>query len=262
MQYKMYQVDAFTDKPFAGNPAAIVPLTEWLPDHLMQSIAMENNIAETAFYVPQGEDFHLRWFTPTVEVELCGHATLASAFLLLNHLEPERESVTFHTRSGPLLVTRNGEGFTMDLPVVEPHPIDLPDGFVEAIGREPVEMLAGRKAMAVFDDPVFIRDMMPDLLYIAGLEQDGLIITSPGEDGGPYDFISRYFAPAGGIPEDPVTGSAHVTTAPYWSRKLGKQELNAFQASPRGGAVLCRMGDGRVFMSGQAVLFMEGTINV
>ena len=261
MKLSIFQIDAFADRPFVGNPAAIVPLDRWLPDETMQAIAMENNLAETAFFVPEGPDFGLRWFTPAIEVDLCGHATLASGALVLERLDPTRQSVTFHTRSGPLTVARSADGlFEMNLPANPPTEVPVPEGIAQALGGAPVAMMAAAKLMAVYDDPDFVRRMSPDLGWIAALPYLGLIVTAQGD--GDFDFVSRFFAPAAGIPEDPVTGSAHVTLAPYWGQRLGTTELSAFQASPRGGQVRCRLAGDRVFLSGRTVLYLEGSIHV
>ena len=254
----IYQIDAFTDRVFGGNPAAVCPLEEWLSDEVMQAIALENNLSETAFFVARngGGEYDLRWFTPATEVDLCGHATLASAHLVLHSLAPDLESVRFHTASGPLEVSRDGELLVMDFPARPPKPRDVPEGFAEAIGRAPSEMWSATKNMAVFETAAQVRGLGPDLDYIARLDLDGLICTAPGDD---CDFVSRYFAPHVGIPEDPVTGSAHCTLIPYWAQRLGKDKLHARQISARGGELFCENAGGRVKIAGRAALYMEGT---
>jgi predicted PhzF superfamily epimerase YddE/YHI9 len=223
LRIPMYQVDAFAGRVFSGNPAAICPLETWLPDAQMQAIAAENNLAETAFFVRNGVGYKLRWFTPVVEVDLCGHATLASAFIILNDLTPGERSVSFETKSGTLTVTRDGDLYSLDFPSRPPEPCnDVYPGLVSALGGKPEAVLAARGREA--------------------------------------DFVSRFFAPAKGVPEDPVTGSAHCTLIPYWSKRLGKQKLHAFQVSPRGGEVWCEDRGARVTISGKAARFFEGTI--
>ena len=260
MQIPVYQIDAFTDRAFGGNPAAICPLETWLEDDVMQAIAAENNLSETAFFVANGNDnYHLRWFTPTDEVDLCGHATLATASLLLDRLTPEADEVSFETRSGTLTVVRDGTRLDMDFPALPASEIPLPDGFADAIGGEPVAFLRAVKNMAVFEDEATVRAITPDFGYIAGLEGMGLIITAPGDES---DCASRYFAPQVGIDEDPVTGSAHCTIVPYWSDRLGKADIHARQVSARSGDLYCRMDAQRVRMGGQAVLFLSGQIDL
>ena len=257
----LYQIDAFTDRAFGGNPAAICPLDEWLPDSAMQAIAMENNLSETAFFVAKKGtgDYDLRWFTPAAEVDLCGHATLASAWLIFDRLAPELDAVCFNTASGPLEVSRDGNLLVMDFPARLSEPCPVPEGFAAAIGAKPTEMHAAIKNMAVFESAAQIRDLMPNFAYIAGLERDGLICTAPGDD---CDFVSRYFAPHVGIAEDPVTGSAHCTTVPYWAKRLGKAQLHARQISARGGELFCTAAGERVRIGGRAAFYMAGTIEL
>ena len=263
MPLPIYQVDAFTDRVFAGNPAAICPLEGWLPDETLQAIAAENNLSETAFFVPDPSpqaEFALRWFTPTVEVDLCGHATLATAFVLMTILEPERTAVRFSTnRHGVLTVTREGEGFAMDFPAVPIRPADPVAALDAAMGRAPVALFTGPKLLAVYAEEADVDALVPDLRAVAALDGDGVIATAPGRS---VDFVSRYFAPAAGIDEDPVTGSAHCMLAPFWAERLGKADLIGHQISQRGGVVGCRVAGDRVILSGQAVLYLVGAIHV
>ncbi|MBO6946902.1 MAG: PhzF family phenazine biosynthesis protein [Rhodospirillales bacterium] len=252
----LYQLDAFTDKPFGGNPAAVCPLDEWLPDDVLQSIALENNLSETAFYVPEGDGYRLRWFTPKIEVDLCGHATLATGALILEKLDPGRDEVSFETRSGTLGVKREGDMLVMDFPALPAKDVPTPDGLVEALGRKPVRFLRAIKNMAVFESEADVRAIEPDFGYIAKMEGMGLIVTAPGDGS---DCASRYFAPHAGINEDPVTGSAHCTIVPYWTAELGKDEIHARQVSARAGDLYCRMMGDRVVLGGKARLVVEGT---
>lgn len=258
---RCFVVDAFTARPFAGNPAAVVPLSSWLPDATLQSIAAEMNLSETAFFVAEGEGHRLRWFTPRVEVDLCGHATLASAFALMTELEPARTRATFATRSGPLVVTREGDMFAMDFPSRPPRPIAFDEAVARALGARPVGMLRGRDVVCVFERGEEVRRLTPDFAAIAALPDTfAVCVTAPG-DGEP-DFVSRFFAPAKGVPEDPVTGSAHCTLAPYWAERLGKTALRAAQVGPRGGALTCTLHGDRVTLGGRAVLVVDGTLHV
>lgn len=255
----IFQLDAFTDKPFGGNPAAVCPLQEWLPDDVMQSIALENNVSETAFYVPEGDGFLLRWFTPKIEVDLCGHATLATAWLILNELEPDRASVAFETRSGTLTVSRDGDLLAMDFPVMVAEERPAPAGLAEAIGIEPVKFLKAVKNMAVLENEAVVRAVNPDFGYIKNMDGMGLIITAPGDQS---DCASRYFAPHAGIDEDPVTGSAHCTIVPYWSGVLGKAQIHARQVSARSGDLYCWLEGDRVVLSGKARTVIKGTFTI
>jgi len=259
MRLPIYQIDAFASRVFGGNPAAVVPLESWLPDGVMQAIAAENNLAETAFFVPEGEGYALRWFTPTVEVDLCGHATLASAHLILSKIAPGREQVRFNTRSGPLTVTRQGDMLALELPSRPPEPCPTPSGLEAAFGKAPKAVLAARDYLLVYESESDIRGLKPDMARIAALDRFAVIVTAPGSD---CDFVSRFFAPAQGIPEDPVTGSAHCTLIPYWSKRLGKRGLSARQLSPRGGELLCEDRGARVVVAGKSVLYLEGAIFV
>jgi PhzF family phenazine biosynthesis protein len=255
----MYQVDAFTDRVFHGNPAAVCPLDEWLPDDTMQAIAAENNLSETAFFVPGGEGFDLRWFTPKIEVDLCGHATLASAHVILRLLEPSRNRVVFQTQSGRLAVERRGDLLVMDFPSRIPQPSEAPADLLLALGGEPQEFLLARDWLVVYRDEATVRRLKPVMSSIEATGSFAVIVTAPGED---CDFVSRFFAPAAGIPEDPVTGSAHCTLVPFWADRLGKKELHARQVSARGGELFCAMLADRVEIAGRAVLFFEGSIAV
>ena len=259
MKQKIYQVDAFAHAVFTGNPAAVCPLQQWLSDELLQQIAMENNQAETAFYVRKEERYEIRWFTPAVEVDLCGHATLAAAYVLFNHENHDGDAVEFYSpRSGVLSVARAGEMLTLNFPADAYAPVYLSDELRDCFDRRAIHAFKGKTDyMLVFEAESDIRDITPYLDVIARLEGRGVIITAPGDS---VDFVSRFFAPQSGINEDPVTGSAHTTLTPYWSEKLGKKELSAMQLSPRGGQLLCRLLGDRVEISGQARLYMAGEI--
>ena len=261
MRTPIFQVDAFTARRFAGNPAAVMPLERFLADSTLQSIAAENNLAETAFLVAQDGDFRLRWFTPMVEVPLCGHATLASAAVVMERLEPGRDAVLFHSASGPLKVRRIGGGYVMDFPMRRSEPVPAPPGLAEALGAQPLQVqLNAFNYLVLLESAAVLRALVPDMAAIARMDRDGLIVTAPGDGG--YDFVSRYFAPAKGIPEDPVTGSAHCMLAPFWAGKLGKTELRAFQASSRGGEVICRLAGERVELEGSCVFYLEGQVEI
>jgi PhzF family phenazine biosynthesis protein len=259
-EFPIYQVDAFTDAVFAGNPAAIVPLAAWLAEAEMQKIAAENNLAETAFIVREEKDYAIRWFTPTTEVELCGHATLASAFTVFEVLQPGRKEVLFRTMTvGALKVTRRDDGaLTMDFPSRPPERIAAPPGLAEALGAPPTEVWAARDLMAVFDSAAEVAALAPDMRALAALDTFAVIVTAPGTDG--VDFVSRLFAPRQGIDEDPVTGSTHCTLIPYWAKRLRRKSLEARQISARGGNLSCEDRGGRVAISGQAALYLEGRI--
>lgn len=258
MRIPIFQIDAFTDVVFKGNPAAVCPLVEWLPDDLLQAIAAENNLSETAFFTHQGNEYELRWFTPLREVDLCGHATLAAAHVVLSHLEPDADQVNFQTKSGLLTVKRwQYNSLAMDFPSRPALPLEAPEILIRALGHQPVEVLASRDLMAVFNTAAEIRALTPDLHLIQQLECLGLIVTAPGDD---CDFVSRFFAPQAGIPEDPVTGSAHCTLIPYWAEKLGKSELLARQVSARGGELICQNQGERVLIAGRAVEYLSGTL--
>ena len=261
MKLPMWQVDAFAAQRFRGNPAAVVPSDTWLPGATMQAIAAENNLAETAFFVAKGDEWELRWFTPTVEVPLCGHATLASAAVVLERLETRRADVVFRSASGPLRVERTASGYMMDFPARPSERTPTPPAVAAALGIEPAEVHVNAfNYLAVLESPETVRALEPDLAAVAALDRPGVIVTAPGER--PYDMVSRYFAPAKGVPEDPVTGGAHCMLAPYWAARLGRQELRAFQASRRGGELTCRVRGDRVELEGACVFYLEGTIEV
>lgn len=261
-QRPLYQVDAFTDRPFAGNPAAVVLLDEWPGDALLQAIAAENNLAETAYLVPAGPRWELRWFTPTTEVVLCGHATLASAFVLWHCCGESAESLEFKTRySGRLRVTRHAHWLQLDLPAHDIDPAQAPADLVAAMGAAPAEVRAGPNWLLRYPDAATIRGLEPDLRALSRLPERGVIVTSPGDEPG-VDFVSRYFAPNFGVDEDPVTGAAHCMLAPFWAERLGRQQLTARQLSRRGGSLRCEAAGDRVRVAGQAVLYLTGTIMV
>lgn len=256
----LYQIDAFTDKLFGGNPAAVIPLDSWIPDQLMQSIASENNLAETAFIVPEGNDFRIRWFTPAVEVDLCGHATLASAFVYFDQLAYSKDHIQFHSRSGLLTVGRNDDWLTMDFPVDIPKASEITPAMISCTDATILEVWKGlRDYMFILKDVRAVTNSHYDQEAILKLGYSGLIVTAPGED---VDFVSRFFAPAYGIPEDPVTGSSHTTLTPYWSKRLGKNVLTARQLSSRGGFLRCEMKATRALISGQATMYMKGKLEV
>jgi PhzF family phenazine biosynthesis protein len=259
MKITQYQVDAFASEVFAGNPAAVCPLAGWLDDAVMQAIAGENNLSETAFFVPTERGFHLRWFSPVREVDLCGHATLATAHVLFEHLGYDRPAVAFETRSGELVVERRDGRLSMDFPATLPGPGFAPDALVAGLGEPPVEVLCADDYLVVFADEATIRRLAPDLARLSELDLRGVCVTAPGEE---VDFVSRFFAPKYGIPEDPVTGSAHCALTPYWAARLGKEELEARQVSARGGALHCRLNGDRVVISGNAVTFLVGEISI
>jgi PhzF family phenazine biosynthesis protein len=259
MDIPLYQVDAFTDRVFGGNPAAVCPLDRWLDDSVLQSIALENNLAETAFFIGQGDRRELRWFTPVCEMDLCGHATVAAAYVIMQILEPGRREIRFDSRSGELAVTSDGKLYTLDFPSRPPTRREVDPALEQALGARPRELWASRDWMAVFDSETEVRNLRPDMTALAKLETFAVIVTARGSD---VDFVSRFFAPAAGVPEDPVTGSAHCTLIPYWADVLGKRSLRARQVSPRGGELWCSLEGDRVKISGHAVLFCEGTIHL
>lgn len=255
MQLPIYQVDAFTSKVFGGNPAAVCPLDEWLPDDVLQNIALENNLSETAYLVPEGDGYRIRWFTPTIEVDLCGHATLASAHVLFEELGFDRDVLKLHSRSGELRVTRDEGRLALDFPAARSEVMKPAEGLLAALGGPaPVEVL-GPKVLVVYEDEAAVRAVAPD--FRALVKISNVIATAPGTD---VDFVSRYFAPQSGIDEDPVTGSAHCTSVPYWAERLGKSRLHARQISQRQGEVFCEDRGDRVSIAGNAVLYLRGTI--
>lgn len=259
MKIKQYQVDAFATHVFEGNPAAICPLENWLDDETLQAIATENNLSETAFFVATSGGFELRWFTPVKEVKLCGHATLATAHVLFTILGYAEPAITFATRSGNLIVKRDGDTLQMDFPAITVSPCEIPEALVQGIGVRPSAVLAADDYIAVFADEEIVRAITPDHSLLSQLDLRGVIVTAPGDD---VDFVSRFFAPKYGIPEDPVTGSAHCKLAPYWANRLGKNKLSARQVSKRGGSITCEVVGERVLLSGGAVTFMEGEIYI
>lgn len=265
MKLQLFQVDAFTSEQFHGNPAAVIPLASWLEDETLQAIAMENNLSETAFYVETGPNaYDLRWFTPDVEVDLCGHATLATAFVLATEFGVQG-TMRFSSRSGKLLVTREGDRFTLDFPCQSPVPCEPPAGLIDSLNLDapPVSVLAAEDYLVVVDSEETVRQLAPDFSRFPALDLRGVIVTAPGKE---TDFISRWFGPGVGVNEDPVTGSAHTTLTPYWADQLGKLTLTACQVSARSGDLLCELGkgefEGRVLITGKAVKYLEGWIFV
>jgi len=259
MAIPLYIVDAFTDKPFSGNPAAVCPLQEWLDDSLLQSIAAENNLSETAFFVPKGDGYHLRWFTPAVEVPLCGHATLASANVLFNHLGFAHEEIVFETVSGELRVRRKDDLLLMNFPARIPQPVEAPERLIQGLGLPPVEVCQSEETyLALYENENIIRAIKPDFPVLEQLDNPDIIITAQGKTS---DFVSRFFAPQVGVPEDPVTGSAHCTLIPYWAQKLNKNSLRAQQVSKRGGELFCENLGDRVQIGGKAVTYAVGEIS-
>lgn len=266
MKATLYQVDAFADRVFEGNPAAVVPLESWLPDEVMQSIAAENNLAETAFFVREGEGYRLRWFTPAVEVPLCGHATLASSHVIFTHLGHAAPEIHFETLSGRLTVKREGDLLAMDFPSDVAKPAPEPEGLARALGAKPLLTMKGRMLMVLFGSAADVAALDPDMAVLKRFQQSlggiSLICTAAGDEGSGFDFVSRMFAPAHGIDEDPVTGSAHCTSVPYWAKKLGKTDLVARQISKRGGTLWCTDAGSRVIMRGRCVDYLKGEICV
>lgn len=260
MRIPIYQIDAFSGKVFAGNPAAVCPLPAWIDAALMQSIAAENNLAETAFFVRDGDEYQLRWFTPTVEMDLCGHATLASGFLIFNKLEPRRTRVTFQSKSGPLHVSVERELLSLDFPSWPAHVADAPAALRAALGGSPVEFLQARDWLVVYESESAVRALEPNFRDLAKIDGGRSVIATAA--GSNSDFVSRFFAPSHGIDEDPVTGSAHCTLIPYWSKRLNKKSLRALQISQRGGELFCQDRGDRVTISGRASLYLEGEISV
>jgi len=259
MQLPIYQVDAFSSRLFGGNPAAVVLLDDWLPDATMAAIAAENNLAETAYVIPRDDVSPLRWFTPAVEVDLCGHATLAAADVLFRHRFPSLERLTFSTRSGHLAVQRDGDLLRMDFPSRPPVPVPVTEAMVAAVGVRPQAALMARDLLLVLGSEAEVRGVTPDMAAIAALDAFAVMVSAPGET---VDFVSRFFAPKAGIPEDPVTGSAHCTLIPYWAARLGTQTLTAKQVSARGGDLQCELRGDRVTIAGRAVEYLRGEIVV
>jgi PhzF family phenazine biosynthesis protein len=261
MQAPFFLLDAFTTSLFSGNPAAVILLDHFLTDKAMLAIAAENNLSETAFLVPENDNYRLRWFTPTTEVPLCGHATLASAAVVMERLKPHCNTVIFYTASGPLTVTRDNQRYVMDFPVRFSTSVPVPAGLEEALGIIPLEVFANPFSyLVLLESEQLLRGLAPDMSKLAQMDRSGIIITAPGN--GIYDFFCRYFAPLKGVPEDPVTGSAHCALAPYWASRLGKTALRSFQASKRGGEVVCRLVGDRVELEGSCVFYLEGMAEI
>ncbi len=258
MHLPLYQLDAFTGRLFAGNPAAVCPLEEWPADTVLQSIAMENNLSETAFFSGREGSYRLRWFTPSSEIDLCGHATLASACVIFRYLEPALSRAEFQTRSGILTVEKQGDLLAMDFPARPADPCSLPEALAAGLGVVPLQVLRSRDYMAVLDSEETVRGLRPRMEELVKLDCTGIIATAPGRES---DFVSRFFAPRVGVPEDPVTGSSHCTLIPYWSERLGKKDLHSLQVSPRGGELFCTDLGNRVRIAGRAVTYLEGIIH-
>jgi PhzF family phenazine biosynthesis protein len=264
MKIPIYQVDAFTDRLFGGNPAAVCPLEQWPDSRIMQNIAAENNLSETAFFVKKGPGFEIRWFTPTVEVNLCGHATLASAHVILNHLDFKEEPIIFQSMSGELKVSKSGELLTLDFPATPPEPLEqVPCQWGSALNKEPYALYKSRDLVGLYESEDEVLAIKPDFEALSEVlttvECLGMVITAPGKQ---VDFVSRFFAPLAGINEDPVTGSAHTTLIPFWAGKLNKNKLHAFQLSKRKGELFCQLAGDRVLISGKAVTYLKGEIGV
>ena len=259
MKLRIYQVDAFASKAFEGNPAAVCPLDRWLSDNLMQQIAMENNLSETAFFVSQNDNYRLRWFTPTTEVDLCGHATLASAHVLFEHLDYGQKTIRFDSNSGELNVQKDGSRLVMNFPNAKLNDADAPAFLEKAVGISARELYRDTDYLYVVESEEEVRNLEPDIRAIAKSDVRGVIVTAPSEE---YDFVSRFFAPAVGVDEDPVTGSAHTMLTPYWSNRLGKEKLVGRQVSKRGGTVYCQDKGGRVEIAGEAYTVMQGEFSI
>ena len=260
MQLQIFQVDAFTDRLFGGNPAAVVPLQNWLPDSVLQAIAAENNLAETAYFINNDNGFHLRWFTPAIEVMLCGHATLATAHVLCQHLGFAGDELVFDSLSGKLSVKKDSNFYTLNFPTDNLEQVETPDLLFQALEIDPVEVFRGREDyLVVVENQAVVENVKPDFRLLAQLGGRGVIVTAPGNE---VDFVSRCFFPCAGIDEDPVTGSAHTTLTPYWTKRLGKNELTARQISKRGGALKCHLKGDRTEISGNAVTYLIGEISI
>jgi predicted PhzF superfamily epimerase YddE/YHI9 len=260
MHIPYYQVDAFTSRTFAGNPAGVCVLENWLPDNILQCIAAENNLAETAFFTREDDHYHLRWFTPVLEVDLCGHATLATAFVLYSELGcPPDQALRFHTRSGWLAAMRLGNIIELDFPARPPVPCPAPEELLRGLGSKPREVLKARDFVAVYDSQAQVAALTPNMTLLAQLDCLGVVATARGEDA---DFVSRFFAPRAGVPEDPVTGSSHSSLIPFWAGRLGKTDLLARQISKRGGELHCRHAGERVAIGGRAVVYCRGELEI
>ena len=260
MGIPLYIIDAFTENRFAGNPAAVCPLKEWLDDKTLQSIAEENNLSETAFFTQENGVFRLRWFTPKVEVNLCGHATLASAYVLFEHLKYDDSQIIFETKSGQLTVKKDGDLLLMDFPAYKPVPLNMPEQLIQGLRSKPLEVLQSPDTyLAVYDNEDEILSIVPDFSLIEKLDMNCVIVTAKGKKS---DFVSRFFAPKMGVPEDPVTGSAHCTLIPYWAEKLNKTSFYAIQLSKRRGELYCEYLDDRVSIGGKAITYAVGEINL
>ncbi len=261
MTYPIYQVDAFTDKLFGGNPACVVPLDKWLPNEQLKLIAAENAVPETAFFIPDGKGFHLRWFTPDIEMDLCGHATLASAHVLFKHMSYNGNAILFNTQSGELVVEREGSLLILDFPSRMPSPSMLPEVLMDGLNIKPKEIYKARDYVLVYDDEEAVQQIKPDREKFdrINLDPGGVIVTAPGKT---VDFVSRFFTPQASIFEDPVTGSAHCSLAPFWAQRLGKTELTAMQLSQRCGKLICSVFNNRVRLKGTAVTYMHGSISI
>lgn len=257
MKINLFQIDAFTSKLFGGNPAAVCPLENWLDDSILQAIAAENNLSETAFFVHKDDHFELRWFTPVTEVDLCGHATLASSYVLFNELGYNRSAILFKSKSGPLTVTRQNDYIVMDFPAFKAESFDPPAGLIEGLGQKPQACFRTDDYLLIYPSEQIVSSLNPDFHKLKSLDNRGIIVSAEGEQ---VDFVSRFFAPNVGIDEDPVTGSAHSTLAPFWAERLGKSKLHARQISQRGGEILCEVKGERVSIKGRAVKYLSGTI--
>ncbi len=253
-----FEIHSFTQNLFHGNPAGVCPLDRWIDDNSMQRIARENNLSETAFFVPQEDHYELRWFTPTAEVDLCGHATLATAYVLFDHLGYEGDAIRFQTQSGELIVWKDKDFLVMDFPSRPAEPSDIPDHLSSGLGRKVESVFKARDYMVVLDSEQEVRRLQPDFSELEKVDCTGIIVTAPGDE---VDFVSRFFAPRVGVAEDPVTGSAHSTLTPYWAERLGKSQLKAKQISERGGDLWCRQSEDRVQIAGHAVLYVKGFLN-
>ena len=259
MKLDIYKINAFSEKLFKGNPAAVIPLEQWLPDNLMQNIAYENNLSETAFFISSGKGYHIRWFTPKSEVKLCGHATLATAYVVFNILNENSNEIVFDSLSGKLAVKKIGNQFTLDFPSQKPVRCEIQSKLIDGLGKEPIACYKNEDYLALYEKQSDILNIRPDFNILKQLDLRGLIITAPGIK---FDFISRFFVPKLGIDEDPVTGSAHTQLTPYWAEKLNKLKLKAKQVSSRGGVLYCEQKNDRVMISGSAVLYLKGQINI